>query len=363
MKGYHQGETYYRDADYLVCETNKKSVKEEKVSEVKERTTVNKHLRMLADNYLAATKSLTSQKLRIDAVKRGVDEVDEVTWISYLLWEERLTGHKDLLVGEMGGILDYHPCWPFLQSISGIAEAVGGTLLGLWGDIEKYPLISKFTRASGWGLGPYYISEETGQVVSPVAGWKWVRKNGKKERVWVEPEQPEDTFIDHRVDKPIRGWLLPFNKVLKSRLWHAFTQFLRADGKAKADGRPRHPHVAIYYEYKDIYAARPLKGPSLCPIHSVPHLKGGKVVKCQTGKHIDNAARRKAITIFLQHVWEYWRLAKGLPIRATYVEEKLGYVMRYPIRNFTNIPIPAETRPWSKEDEEAATGGKYDWIE
>jgi len=315
---------------------------------------------MLADTYWVFTGGVAKQKNRIDAVKRGDDWVDEETWEAYQVWLNRLKSYKDLVVEDMKPVLAYHPCWPFLQSIAGIAEGIGGTLLGWWGDLERYPLPSKFIRHSGYGLFDYYCDEETHQVLMPVKGWRWRtvfddKGNKVKEKYWCQPPQPEGSYIAVRRDRPIAGWVLPYNKKLKSRLYQTVTQFSKNRGQVG-----HHIYMdTVYDEYKGIYQARPLKGPSKCPFDEVHRGKGGKIIKCSLKGHIENATRRQVAVKFMHHVWEYWRLAEGKVIRGPYAQDKLGHMMRYPLKNFTNIPIPAEPRPWDERDERAAMPERF----
>lgn len=322
--------------------------------------TYTKELRMLADNYWIFSRGKASQINRRRAVERGDDYVDEQTFEAYLRWEQRWEDFKQLAVEDMKPLLDLHPLWPFLESIAGIAEGIGGTLIGWWGDLDRYPLPSKFIRHSGYGLFKYYCDEETHRVLMPVRGYKWKttydeKGNKVKEKVWVQPVQPEGSYIAVRRDRPIAGWVLPYNKKLKSRLYQTVTQFMKNHGQVK-----HHVYIdTIYKEYKEKYEARPLRGPSACPFGEVHRGKGGKIIKCSVKGHIENATRRQVVVKFLHHVWEYWRLAEGKVIRGPYAEEQLGHIMRYPLRNYTDIPIPAEPRPWDERDERAAMPERF----
>ena len=54
--------------------------------------------------------------------------------------------------------------------------------------------------------------------------------------------------------------------------------------------------------------------------------KGAKVPEgCISLKHLDNMSVRKMIKLWLAHLWEVTRKAQGLPVRASYVVEKLGH--------------------------------------
>jgi hypothetical protein len=44
-----------------------------------------------------------------------------------------------------------------------------------------------------------------------------------------------------------------------------------------------------------------------------------------TKGHVHNAARRRMVKIYLEHLWVEWRRQNGLPVRAPYVIERMGH--------------------------------------
>jgi len=64
------------------------------------------------------------------------------------------------------------------------------------------------------------------------------------------------------------------------------------------------PYVTVYHSARSYYQARRPEW---------------------TKAHIDVAARRKMVKMFLSHLWVEWRRAAGLPVREPYVAEKLGH--------------------------------------
>lgn len=100
-----------------------------------------------------------------------------------------------------------------------------------------------------------------------------------------------------RGDKPTAGYLLPYNKFLKSFL-------LGVLGEAFLRGKnPK--YTKIYYDSKNYYSTR-------------PDWKG------QSNKHIHRASIRKMIKIFLQDYYVFIRGLYGLEVRVPYSEEKMG---------------------------------------
>lgn len=102
-------------------------------------------------------------------------------------------------------------------------------------------------------------------------------------------------------DRPTKGEKLVYNKRLKCVCYLVSDQFVRQGGAYRT----------VYDNAKTRYAAREeLKG------------KDG-----WTKGHINNAARRKAVKLFLSHLWQTWREAVNLPIREPYALEALGHTM------------------------------------
>ena len=100
-----------------------------------------------------------------------------------------------------------------------------------------------------------------------------------------------------RGDKPTAGYLLPYNRFLKSFL-------LGVLGEAFLRGKnPK--YTKIYYDSKNYYSTR-------------PDWKG------QSNKHIHRASIRKMIKIFLQDYYVFIRGSYGLEVRVPYSEEKMG---------------------------------------
>ncbi len=105
-----------------------------------------------------------------------------------------------------------------------------------------------------------------------------------------------------RGDKPTSGYLLPYNKFLKSFLLGVLgDSFLR--GK-----NPK--YTKIYYDSKNYYSTR-------------PDWKG------QSNNHIHRASVRKMVKIFLQDYYVFIRGLYGLEVRAPYCEEKMGVKHHY----------------------------------
>lgn len=93
---------------------------------------------------------------------------------------------------------------------------------------------------------------------------------------------------DGERDRLQKGQKAPYNKGLKTICWKIATSFMRANS----------PYREIYDKAKERYEReRP----------------------DWTKLHIHNAATRKMIKIWLQHLWITWRVLEGLPVTMPYV--------------------------------------------
>lgn len=239
-------------------------------------------LRILVDSYESIQRVRIGMGLRVGAVQRGTDDAETDF---YSQWESNLKEIEEGISARMGEVLKGHPAWEWLSAVKGIGPTLGGKILGLIEDISVPDTVSKLWRFAGYAV-----------------------INGERER-------------------PAKGEKLHYNLRLKTALHLAGEAFLRAGS----------PYRQFYDSKKAEYQARPLMGPSQCPFDQV-HKGGGKIIKCSNnGKgHIHNAAMRKMIKVFLQHLWQKWREAEGLPTREIYVKEKLGH---------TGIVMPEDVVP------------------
>jgi len=97
-----------------------------------------------------------------------------------------------------------------------------------------------------------------------------------------------------KADKPTKGEKLPYNAELKRICFLISTSFLRANS----------PYRCEYDEAKERYQRA--------------HVDW-------TLGHCDFAARRKMMKLFLSHLWEAWRIQRGLPVRQHYAAQVLNH--------------------------------------
>lgn len=185
-----------------------------------------------------------------------------------------------------------------LEGIKGIGPLLAAKMLSMI-DIEQAGTVSALWRYSGYGVGKYWTNGD-GKVKAPLNGL--VYDKDKSERVRVTPEPEPDWTLEEMRDRPVEGYLLSYNKRLKTTLYLVASSFMKCGS----------PYRQIYDQAKVKYE------------QTTDWPKG----------HIHRAATRKMIKIFLSHLWERWRLAEGLPIRRAYVLDELGHEMEYTPQEF-----------------------------
>ena len=114
-----------------------------------------------------------------------------------------------------------------------------------------------------------------------------------------------------RGDKRTKGYLIPYNANLKSKLMGVLASCM-----LKANSQYR-----IYYDsYKNrlMNSEKPVNGDE------------SKKWKDEGKAHINMAACRYMIKIFLQDLYDVWRKLEGLSVRVPYQEEYLGHKTSMP---------------------------------
>lgn len=265
------------------------------------------NLKDLTDLYIRAQQERIRVGNKISAIDRGDDQASEEYHDRLQKWFARCQETEQEMLSALEDELEYHPAWPWLEAVKGCGVSLGGKILGLMPPIEALTTPSKMGRAAGYGLWEYWLDDAMGEPVKPVAAWAWKKNGNRKEKVFVRPEQPPNTHRGYHRDVPIKGFCLPYNRTLKATLYNLGKQFLINNS----------PYRELYDAKKEYYQ------------NNRPEW---------TPKHIDLAARRYMIKIFLQHLWEAWREAAGLPIRRAYVEEHLGHTGIRRKEEFVQVP-------------------------
>lgn len=186
------------------------------------------------------------------------------------------------------------PVWQWATSIKGLgAGSQAAKILALIDDIEKFDSVAKLWRYSGYGLYEYYTDD--GKIVAPTKG-KEKQGTGEDSKIVQVAVEPKDGWEVVTVrDRGVTGYVLPYNKKLKSALYIMADVFI----KMQTPG------------YTDLYYAEKIRQRKLHP---------EKEGKNFTDGHIHNRAMRKMIKEFTKDLWVQWRIAESLPITEAYNE-------------------------------------------
>jgi len=193
------------------------------------------------------------------------------------------------------------------------------------------------------GLGPYSLAVFLGEVDIEKADtvssmWKYCGLH----------------TVEGKAARRVRGRKGGYNPILKTHAWQVSTNFVRQ--RPEKSGYRR-----LYDRFKKRYAETRGSVPQTVPldeavgeilVETIGPVKAGTKLKKKVKKgvapfeklvrycrehgitavpivwcplHVHEAARRRMAKIFIEHLWEVWRKARGLPIRPPYVIEQLGH--------------------------------------
>jgi hypothetical protein len=261
------------------------------MTEVVERTEGKyEDLRHLADTYMQCQRLRIANSNRAFASTKGTDETTPEPFVVEVAADFEALEKK--IFRQMKRTVKHHPAWEWLDNIKGMGPTLSTQVLGLIADIEKFDTVSKLWSFSGYGL-----------------------KDGKRQ-------------------VPIKGQKLSYNRRLKTALYNCGDSFIKS----------RSPYRDIYDESKAYYRLgkqiAPLRrilgedrpGEELIVLRETPegkkewdklikeaNKKAGEDQAVWSDGHVDNAARRKMVKLFLSHLWLVWREAEGLEVSDPYV--------------------------------------------
>ena len=178
----------------------------------------------------------------------------------------------------------------WLEGVKGVGTITAAHIISTL-DIEEATTVSKMWQYCGMNPGQ-------------VKGKKRVEKGDSFEIVTT------DTLV--RGDKPTPGFVLPYNKTIKTVLLGVL-----ADGFIKAQA----PYaIDYYYPYKER-----LSHSEKTVMHGAKGKQVATAWKDVNPGRRDRAAKRYMIKMFLKDLYVMWRCIEGLPVRESYQEEYLGH--------------------------------------
>ncbi len=200
----------------------------------------------------------------------------------------------------------------WLSQVKGIGEIAAGWILGEF-DITKADTVSKLWQYAG--LNPGLVPGQ-----KRVLAEKYKPEMGEQVKV-IRDEKGNDIAYHIRTnqlvrgDKATEGFILPFNKNLRTSLVGVL-----APGFIKCQS----PYaLKYYYPYKARLEQEQNR------VSSIGNRDEGKPWQEVSKGHRDNAAKRYMIKMFLKDLYVAWRTHEGLPVRVPYAEEYLGIVHQW----------------------------------
>lgn len=184
-------------------------------------------------------------------------------------------------------------------------------------EVKKFPIYTEFLskiKGCGPAMSAIIIScidihkADTAAKITQYAGLNPGLVRGKK-----KDKDGNIITTDELVrgDKPTKGYILPYNAFLKTKLMGVLaTCFIKCGSQ--------------YRYYYDARKTRLMA--SELPVNG----NEDKKWKDETKAHISMSAQRYMMKMFLQDLYGVWRKLEGLPVRKSYQEEYLGHTTTMP---------------------------------
>ncbi len=197
----------------------------------------------------------------------------------------------------------------WLKTVKGIGPVSAGHILSSFNIVEA-TTVSKMWQYAG--LNPGMVRGK-----KRVAKSKYKPDMGKvaQEMTGKDGKGTDVIYITNdlvRGDRPTEGYVLPYNKNLRTHLLGVM-----ADNFIKAQNVYC---MEYYYPYKHRLENehRPIEN------QGKARQDDGKAWNEVSKGHRDNAAKRYMVKNFLKDLYAHWRSIENLPVRAPYQEEYLG---------------------------------------
>jgi len=271
---------------------------QQKGKEVIKTTEKMEELKLLVSTYYAIQKERIQTGNRVKALERsGVQKYTAADLHEHL--DEKLKDVEDWIAGKVGDRLesiDIHNAW--LRHVPGVGPILAGGLISVIDPISRFE--------------------------KPSALWKYAGLH----------------VVDGKAPKKARGTKLEWNPFLRTLCWKLGDSFVKAGGyyrntydgaRQKEDNKaPFRIPIRDAQGYLLVEDIGKIKEGTMIGSENFSEFKKqakGKdnVLVTMTDLHKFNRAKRKAVKLFIAHLWAIWRDLEGLPTRVPYVVEKLGH--------------------------------------
>lgn len=241
---------------------------------------------------LMKIKNVVMQDALKEAIRGGnvIGELAEPTRNALDIFSDSIALEKKIVGFLEKSASEWCSAWPWIIGQRGLGPRLSGMLVGTI-DITRCPTASSLWRYCGLAV-----------------------VDGKAERAhrWQTLQAANPSWTEEECKLAAK---LHYNKRTKKTCYLISRAFIMAKHKT---------YEPIYREAKEFYTR---VHPEWILRPSKRKLKGKIVmVKIKGGDlHVDLAARRKMVKVFLVHLWLKWREAEGLPTRGPYVQEYMSH--------------------------------------
>lgn len=226
-----------------------------------------------------------------------------------------------------------HPdIYRWLTSLDGIGPVFASALIAYVGDISRFNHVSSLWQYAGMGM--VTRCENCGKRVFPNGGAGKYIENMTKRRMEINAMSKDKSKVKSQeeiedlvkssictcgncrpknvVQKQVAGELADFNPDFKKLCFLISDQFVKQTGSF---------YNLLYKQYYNDYLYRPDLQAEASGKKGKKTIVKGQVTETKGTAHINAMARRKAVKMFLSHLWEEWRTVEGLPTPNPWVLE------------------------------------------
>lgn len=278
---------------------------------------------------IARSERAKRKKEKDYASKDGFENVSKRMLMGY-------SSIENDIMKEMESELNRYPISQWLIAHRGIGTIFTAGLIAYIGDIGRFGTVSKLWQYAGMGV--MEICQDCGKRVIRADRGAWIQHTADR-LDWANSKVIDQTKRKSREEleaqatgylcrcgssntkvmgqRRIPGQLADFNPDFKKLCYLIGDQFIK---------QRESPYRKLYDQYRLEYETRP----DLIAEMSGKKGKGtvrvrGEMVEVKGTAHINAMARRKAVKVFLSHLWEEWRTIEGLPTPAPYSFAVLGH--------------------------------------
>ena len=259
---------------------------------------------------------------------RGTDNNELIEFVKGMNGLE--TGVKELIESET----KTYPIHEWIIAQKGLSYGIAGQLIGLLHPISRFDNIGKMWAYSGMGVMDVCDTCDKRWFDTDLKAKKIIniadrleeqankRKDQKKESREFYLKKAKNMMCS--CDKPIlkkraqgkaTGFLSDYNPTMKMLCYKIGVQFVKQGGLYRK----------LYDEFREEYEVREDLKAEAAGKSGKAMIKNGKEVKVKGTAHIHNMAQRKAVKIFLSHLWAEWRELEGLSVTKPYVIDMMGH--------------------------------------